>query len=170
MSDCDTSRQRNLPKRKRIRLDQANYQAPSTRAAVTITAADRHPVFVNAAFTEACVVMLCEQAERDEIGILGYCFMPDHLHLLVQVAGPTNLIDFVGAFKGRTTRLAWKHELSGRLWQRSFYDHVLRENEDPKVRLRYILDNPVRRGLIAAWHEYPFSGSFVYDLRDERFW
>lgn len=147
MSESVANRQTNLPQCTRIRLDQGSYQSPGTCAPVTIASANRHPVFVNPAFTEACVAILREQAERNEIEIPAYCYMPDHPHLLVQVSRYKDLIGIVDAFKGHTTRLAWRHGLSGRLWQWSFYDHVLPEDEDPMVRIRYILGNPVRRGL-----------------------
>jgi len=51
-------------------------------------------------------------------------------------------------------------------WQRGFYDHVLRREEDILVHLRYIAENPVRRGLVDDWRDYGFTGSDVFDLRD----
>ncbi len=100
MSEPSTNHQKNPPQRKLIRLDQASHQAPGTCASVTIATADRHPVFVNTAFTDACVAILPEQAEQDEIDILAYCFIPDHLHLLVQGSGHTNEVDFSVRSKG----------------------------------------------------------------------
>ncbi len=50
--------------------------------------------------------------------------------------------------------------------QRDFYDHVLRREEDILVHLRYIAENPVRRGLVDDWRDYGFTGSDVFDLRD----
>jgi len=51
-------------------------------------------------------------------------------------------------------------------WQKDFYDHVLRKNEDMVAQIKYILDNPVRRGLVSSWDEYPFSGSIGCNLED----
>jgi REP element-mobilizing transposase RayT len=36
-------------------------------------------------------------------------------------------------------------------WQKDFYDHIIRRHEDIAVQIRYILDNPVRKGLVAKW-------------------
>jgi REP element-mobilizing transposase RayT len=51
-----------------------------------------------------------------------------------------------------------------RLWQRYGYEHVLRDDEAPVSVARYILENPVRAGLVAAVQDYPYSGSSVYSL------
>jgi len=40
------------------------------------------------------------------------------------------------------------------------YDHVLRKEESIEGVARYILDNPVRKGLVSDYKEYPFSWSF----------
>jgi hypothetical protein len=50
------------------------------------------------------------------------------------------------------------------LWQRYGYERVIRDSEQTFVVARYILENPVRAGLVAAIKEYPFVGSFVYTL------
>ncbi len=92
--------------------------------------------------------------------------MPDHIHLLICVNGEVDVVRFMQAFKGKTTNLSWRYGLSGQLWQRSFHDHVLRESEDEDEHLRYILANPVRAGFVETWNDYPFSGSFAYDLAD----
>ncbi len=47
---------------------------------------------------------------------------------------------------------------SKRLWQDSYYDRVIRSEEEFDEKLRYILDNPVRRGYVAEGWMYPFSG------------
>jgi putative transposase len=152
------------PRRKRIRLDPELYGRIGTQAFITMTAKGRKPAFADQNLTEGCIGLLLEQARRDQVDVDAYCFMPDHVHLLIRVEGLTSITDFVREFKGRTTRLAWKHQVTGSLWQRSFYDHLLRETVDPAKYARYILENPVRRGLVEDWYEYPFSGSFTDDL------
>ena len=65
---------------------------------------------------------------------------------------------FVGAFKSRSTRLLWAKGLQGRLWQASFYDHVLRKDEDIEAVAAYITANPVRKGMGSCPEEYPYRG------------
>ena len=49
-------------------------------------------------------------------------------------------------------------------WQKDFYDHVIRKRDDVSRQVRYVLDNPVRKGLAASWRDYPFQGSLGCDL------
>lgn len=44
------------------------------------------------------------------------------------------------------------------LWHLSYYDHVLRQEEDLHAVATYIWGNQVRRGLVGSAEEYPFSG------------
>ena len=54
--------------------------------------------------------------------------------------------------------------MKGKFWQTSFYDHFLRKEEDVRDVVMYVLHNPVRKGLVSEWREYPYSGSLVYEL------
>ncbi len=45
------------------------------------------------------------------------------------------------------------------LWQKSYYDHILRREEDASQVVRYILENPIRAGLAASVDEYPYAWS-----------
>jgi hypothetical protein len=51
------------------------------------------------------------------------------------------------------------------LWQRSFYDRVLRVQGDLEDVARYIWGNPVRAGIVDDWDKFPFSGPFGADLK-----
>ena len=50
----------------------------------------------------------------------------------------------------------WIH---GRLWQSGYFERVLRDEEDAHDVARYILQNPLRAGLVATPQDYPFLGS-----------
>jgi hypothetical protein len=45
------------------------------------------------------------------------------------------------------------------VWQPGLYDRVLREDESTIIVAKYILENPVRKGLVKEPREYPYSGS-----------
>jgi hypothetical protein len=49
-------------------------------------------------------------------------------------------------------------------WQKNFYDHIIRIDEDLYAQVRYIVDNPVRRGLVRIWWEYSHTGAIGGDL------
>ena len=91
-----------------------------------------------------------------------FCLMPDHLHLLLRV-GQAGLVEVVGDVKSRTTREWWAHGGGGALWQRSFYDHGIRGSRDFDETVRYIVENPVKAGLVEDWAEYPFVGGALIE-------
>ncbi len=95
--------------------------------------------------------------------------MPDHLHFLLE--GKTKDADLkkmiakfkqISAYQYRqNVGQRFIAEKEPKLWQPSFYDHVLRKDEDLLDVVRYILNNPVRKGLVRHYTEYMYSGSLV---------
>ena len=53
-----------------------------------------------------------------------------------------------------------------RLWQRYGFEHVVRDEETTLVVARYIVENPLRAGLVRRVEDYPFVGSEVYRLSE----
>ena len=95
-----------------------------------------------------------------------YCFMHDHQHLIIRGTGTdANVWKAVVSYKQKTGFWMSANK-PGMKWQKDFYDHVIRTNEDIVTQVRYILDNPVRKGLVSVWKEYPFRGSIGCDLED----
>jgi putative transposase len=83
--------------------------------------------------------------------------MPDHIHLLMQSKDPRySLGQVIGSFKHHTTSESWKLGIQGKLWQPRFYDHIVRYYDSGDDIVEYILDNPVRRGLIGDGETYPY--------------
>jgi putative transposase len=52
-----------------------------------------------------------------------------------------------------------RHSVSGRVWQKGFYDRVVRREEGVERVAEYTLNNPVRKGLSRTWFDYPHSWS-----------
>ena len=95
-----------------------------------------------------------------------YCFMHDHQHLIISgTTTDANVWKAVVSYKQKTG--FWMSENKpGMRWQKDFYDHVIRTNEDIVTQARYILVNPVRKGLVLSWQEYPFKGSIGWNFAD----
>ena len=75
--------------------------------------------------------------------------MPDHVHILVEgQESASDLRRFVKALKQRTGFL-YQREVHEQLWQKKFYDHILRRNDAPDTVAWYIWMNPVRKGICA---------------------
>jgi REP-associated tyrosine transposase len=97
--------------------------------------------------------------------------MSDHLHLIL--AGTDEQADFQRFMSNWKQRSGFRHKqrTGNSLWQESYYDHVLRDDEEMERAVRYVLENPVRKGLVREFDEYPFSGSNVYSAEQlKQFW
>jgi putative transposase len=84
--------------------------------------------------------------------------MPDHFHLLIT---PTESLErglqlIKGGFSFRAKR---ELGFGGEIWEKSFHDHRVRDEEEDCDFRRYIHLNPVRRGLAAAPELYPYSSA-----------
>ena len=58
----------------------------------------------------------------------------------------------------------YKAKVGHPLWQRYGYEHTLRNDEAALSVARYILENPIRAGLVTRIEDYPYSGSSVYSI------
>jgi putative transposase len=152
------------PTRKRIRLPDPVYREQGRPFSLTLGTAPRSPVFSDIPFGLECIAHLREM--RDSIGTLvyAYCLMPDHVHLLLGVSRDESLPRVVGRWKSLCAKSRRAREGSGLFWQRSFYDRALREGENIVSTATYILNNPVRAGLVTDFHDYPLCGSMEFDL------
>lgn len=97
--------------------------------------------------------------------VVAYCVMPNHVHLLLSVAGnQLPLHRILQSLKRYTSRHA--NLLLGRtgaFWQHESYDHVVRSDEELVQTVAYILGNPVKAGLVSTAAEWRWSYS-VYGL------
>jgi REP element-mobilizing transposase RayT len=121
----------------------------------------RRRVFHEETHVAPVATQLLRSSEEHAIAIHTYCLMPDHGHLLAEgLTIDSNLRAFMSEFKQRT---AWhfRQRTGERLWQGSFFDHVLRPEEGIDAAIAYIINNPVRAGLARTPAEYPFWDSFT---------
>jgi REP element-mobilizing transposase RayT len=148
------------------RLKTFSYRG-AHRYALTLCVSGRRRVFVSDAAVGVVLTRLAENAAQAGFEIPVYCFMPDHLHLLATSGGHSGLDSFMRRFK-QTSEFAFRRQCCDRLWQRSYWDRVLREDEQIFVVARYVLANPVRGRLVEDPRSYPYSGSLCMD-RDDLF-
>ena len=89
--------------------------------------------------------------------------MPDHFHVLAQgLHDRSDLREFIRVFKQRSA-FAFRQTHRRRLWEVSYYDHVLRTSDQIEDVACYVWWNPVRKNLCTRPHEFPFSGSQTID-------
>ena len=150
--------------RRKIRLEPEIYRIAGLPCFITVATKDKQQVFSNQRLACDLAALLQTVCLENDIPLYAYCVMPDHVHFLVSASETKGIIDFVAEIKSRSTKIAWQHGYRGTIWQRSFYDHFLRQDEDCRAVAEYIIHNPVRSGMVAEWKDYSFSGSLVYEL------
>lgn len=151
---------REFPARKNLRLSEVNYRGQNAYF-ITFCSFRRIPYFQDEQRFHGFVGLLQEESARLYFRTHAYCLMPDHLHFLSEGICPTsNLLRFVKCLKLKSSR-----EHAARcgqvLWQKGFYEHILRPADPLESVAWYMWMNPVRRGLVARPESYTYSGSFT---------
>lgn len=148
---------------KKHRLPPESYRG-RVEVAFTACTKNRIPLFLDANLVRTCVEILLKEAAEEKCEIYVYVFMPDHMHVLIQGREESSsVLRLMRGFKQRTGYFFSRNHVGGR-WQKDFYDHICRDEVDVQNQLRYIIENPVRKGLVTHWRDYKFKGSTVYDL------
>jgi len=152
------------PTRKTIRLAPAAYTEPGRPFSVTIGTSPRTEIFSDISFGLECVKLLREVRATNGLLTYAYCLMPDHVHLLSAMASRAPISVAIGSWKSRCYQARRNRGEAKRFWQRGFYDHAVRDDRDLTAAALYVLENPVRAGLVKDFHDYPLCGSMEFSL------
>lgn len=123
---------------------------------VTTPTHERLPAFLELAPGRILAASLNDRELLGDARTLAWVAMPDHLHWLVQLGGELSLDTLMLRFKSSTSRRI--NRLQGRqgsLWQRGYYDHLVRDDENLHEVAHYIVANPLRAGLVKRLGDYP---------------
>ena len=126
---------------------------------ITFVCQHRTPYFTDPTLAQ----LFCQSITQNEVKYqcqwLSWVLMPDHFHGLLSL-GETTLGAVVGQLKGASARLINQSlNTSGTIWQHAYFDHALRHEEDRIGVSRYIVANPLRRGLVKNIGDYPYWNS-----------
>jgi len=170
--------------RKRNRLPLEVYQGQRIYH-ITICTFQSKRLFIDDEIVNTHLAALKSCAEKYHFEVLAYCYMPDHVHLLLASRDNNEsdedgnlkasatyhnvaetfrsplIIKVIRAYK-QLTGFAYKRVFGQPLWQKSYYDHILRKEEDIIRNIRYLLENPVRKDLVKEFYKYPYSGSLKW--------
>jgi len=156
--------------------------APGGTFFFTLVTYERQPLF-SSELARTCLREAIRIVRADNpFEILGICLLPDHLHCIWQL--PTNDGDFSTRWarikKSFTQRwreaggpepsvsLSRQRHREGGLWQRRFWEHLIRDERDLIRHLDYIHYNPVKHGLAVCPHDWPYS-SFLRWVERNRY-
>ncbi len=123
---------------------------------VTAVTAQRRRLFQVTATAELLEQTILDYHGQGKFLLHAFVIMPDHFHALITPAPQVSLEKALQFIKGGFSfRLKSKLDV----WMRSFNESQIMSEEKFINSVRYIEDNPVRRGLVAAPQAYPFSSA-----------
>jgi putative transposase len=129
------------------------------RYLLTFTTFSRNALFTDASAVNLALAQIVRAALEKQFEILVYCFMPDHLHLIVSGLADDSLLKVFVKFGKQYSGYYYALENRRRLWQKGGHDHIIRDDVDLLDRIRYVVNNPVAAGLVRSAEDYPFLGS-----------
>ena len=123
---------------------------------ITTVTHEREPLFRNFAHARLAIGELRRLNDCALVTSLAWVVMPDHLHWLLALGHSHSISIVAKMLKGRTaTAINRGSARRGAVWQRAYYDHALRRDEDLAGVARYIVANPLRAGLVKKLGDYP---------------
>lgn len=136
-------------------LRKGRFSGPGYMYCVTTVTTGRVTLFSDIRCGRLVVTEMRRLHDEDLLQSLAWVLMPDHLHWLFQLGAVADLPATMKLFKARSARSLNQYlHRTGSIWQKAYYDHALRRDEDvPKV-ARYIIENPLRAGLVSNIGEY----------------
>ena len=139
------------------------YYTPNAIIFITQVVQNRIPIFANETHLNLLRSTLHRVKALHPFSMLGYVFLPDHLHLLIKPTGNSNFSQIMHSLKPNFTK-AYKQTIGVtgdmKLWQKRFWEHTIRDELDFERHLDYIHYNPVKHGLVASPEDWEHS-SFV---------
>ena len=152
------------PKRKNVRIDGYDYSVPGAYF-ITVCTANREKIFwsdcrgelrspANIPLSGIGIIVNNEIKKMDTIydavRIDKYCIMPDHIHFIISIDADENgrtqfaptISRVIKQFKGSISK-----QIGRPIWQKSFYDHGIRNQQDYDEIWEYIEYNPLKYAL-----------------------
>jgi putative transposase len=134
----------------------------------TICTYQRLPLLSSTDLVESLLKQFRQCAEAHDVANHAYSFMPDHVHFVAEGRSRESAAcELVRVWKSQTA-FHFKQATKCRLWQRGYYDRVLRDVDEMAAFTLYVIDNPIRAGLPATRCATPFVGSDTMTVEEIR--
>jgi REP element-mobilizing transposase RayT len=123
---------------------------------LTVCTKNRKPILAN---DKAHSILREAWNTADEWLVGRYIIMPDHVHLFCAPGKfpPQLLQRWVNFWKSYVAR-HWPDRKETPIWQRHFWDTQLRRGENYEAKWDYVVENPVRAGLVSRSQDWPYQG------------
>jgi len=144
---------------------------------ITFCCYQRKPLMGSARVRNLAVKILQEVRARYRFALVGFVFMPEHVHLLISESGAAAPARIIQVFKQRLSRrmrgkksrhkgqLGLRFPGDGplrRFWQRRYYDFNVYSRAKAQEKLHYMHENPVRERLVRHPGDWPWSSWCFY--------
>jgi putative transposase len=130
---------------------------------ITTVTWQRTPLFRHAQPAELMMDVLAYYREQKKYVLHEFVIMPDHLHLLLTPSPEISLERAMqlikGGFSFRLGKAVSANTKRGLVWQESFTNHRIRDEQDYVHHTEYIRMNPVRTRLAGTPELYPYSSA-----------
>lgn len=127
----------------------------------------RAEVFHGSGDYKVFLELLASAKARYGVKIFAFCLLPNHFHLIVEPSTQTALSQFMHWLLTSHVRRYHRHyQGSGHVWQGRFKSFPIQRDEHLLVVLRYVLQNPVRAGLVRTPGEWTWSSLQTLELAD----
>ena len=107
------------------------------------------------------VASALKQFDGTRYRMLAWCVMPNHVHVVFLPFVEYDLAEILHAWKSFTgVEINRQLSRSGQLWQREYYDHLIRDKEQLKRAIRYTVENPLKAGMTKWPYVYASAEAF----------
>jgi len=135
---------------------------------ITASAYMHQNLFQRTETADLLVTTLFGYRDRGEFLLHEFVVMPNHIHLLISVDDDHAVGRAMQMVKGGFSHAVGKAGLKLKaIWQPSYYEHRVRDEEEYARMQNYIHQNPVRRGLAERVIDYPYSSASTSWRLDE---
>lgn len=141
--------------------DYRRYYQPNSFVFITIVTAQRIPYFSKKENISILFTTLENVHEYYSFNLFAYAVLPDHLHYLLDLTdGNQDFSQIIHSLKRNFTLNYKKHYHLNQpisIWQKRFWDHIIRDERDLQNHLDYIHWNPVKHKVVDLPSQYEFS-------------
>jgi REP element-mobilizing transposase RayT len=142
---------------------------PGVPTHITARGVDEQPIFRSDLDRHELLGIMRETTERVGWSVFCWCLMTTHYHLLVLVPADVTLVA-VAMHRINSTyarRFNSWHRRRGHVFGNRYADTLVASDPHGRRTVAYILDNPVRAGIVRRFDEWNWSGLETLRPRDE---
>jgi putative transposase len=158
---------KNKFKRRSIRLPEYDYSKPNAYF-ITICSHNKNLIFGGIREGKIILSKIGKIAEKylneipnhfDDVYIDEYVIMPNHIHIIISIVGvqnfeplrnkyqkiiPKSIGSIIRAYKAFVTKKGKTEGYESKIWQRNYFEHIIRNQEDHNRIREYIQNNPLQ--------------------------